>query len=619
MISSKEVFNLRRQGKLDEAIHMARTLFQKEPDDEWNIKAYGWVVYSIIMKNKDSNDVTRYINELKKLPAIEDSLFNEKRDFAYSITNPINQKLQRLKQKSKNGDHSGALLGVKNLRIENGGSEQIDEFYGWELWHSIKMQLYDDDPNSTNVSNMFKKYARLMNSKPSLLHSRMLDIASRAAKKDCFSNFFGFFMWWNQKNIRDEDYISNNKDGIVYESTVERVIKALGHICKKENDKQKLEYASNFIEKNYLKFPENEWFPYYLSLVWNKIGRNPEALGLLIPIVRKKSSEYWAWQHLSECYQSGSIEKLQTLCKSLTCYVKSPEFLLNVRLELADELIKNRYLNEAKYQIMKIKSIREEREWGIKGKLEEMLSLEWLTDVEENKGSDLIKSKAKDAEYLLMKDLPELKGVVAVPQLRIKNKKNKLAIIDYRDNLNNLQSISISHHRFPDIKNYQKGEPIEIIIDMNEERPNVLRINHRTGKKWDINSSSTGIVIQINDKKKLSMIKFSDGDEAFLYHNETDNATSFQVGDFVACKISKDRKRTKVREIKIHDENIESIYWKEFEGNFVEKDGGGGHVGNIFIPTYLSKRINHSEYIQGMAIKKEGTSGSNDWWLAIII
>jgi len=620
MASSKEVFHLRKEGRLDEAIHMARSLFQEEPADEWNIRAYGWVLYSLIMQNKESEDVADFINELNNLPEIEDDVFNEKRNVACSMTNPVNQKLQKIIRKSKDGNHSGALSDIRDLRNEHGGSEQIDINYGWELWHGIRMQLYGDDaPNPASIRNMFQEYGYLIIEKPSVLHSRILDIAARTAKKDCFPSFFGFFMWWDQQNIREEDYDSNRKDGKTYASVVEHVIQTLGHVCKKENDQEKLEYASKFIEDNYLQFPDREWFPYYLSLVWNKIDRNSEALELLLPIVRKKSGEYWAWQHLSECYPSGSSERFQCLCKSLTCYVKSPEFLLKVRLELAEELIKSELFNEAKFQIMKIKSVREEHEWGIKGRLEEMLGLEWLTDVEEDEGIEMINRNTQEAEKLLIEGLPTLKGVIAVSEIELGTKKRKFSIIDYIDDFKKINSIPVNHHRFPDVRNYQKGDPIEIIIDESEDRPNVLGINDRSGNKWDINPLSIGILYQINDKKHLSMVKFTDGEKAFLYHNETENASSLKVGDFVQCKISKDRKRTKVRVINKHNENIESDYWKEFEGDFIEKEGGGGHVGTIFIPAYLSKGINQSDCIKGIAIKKKGDFRSRDWWAAISV
>ena len=620
MTNTKEVFALRREGRLDEALQKARELYEDNPEDEWIIRAYGWVLISLIGKNKDSEDLHDYINELKELPEIEDDVFNEKREAACSIANPVNKKLQEIIQKSKDGDHIGALTEIRRLRNTHGGSKQIDRAFGWELWHGIRNELYNtDEPNSSDITSMFQEYGHLDIEKPSEIHSRMLDIAARAAIKDHFSGFFGYFLWWDKKNIREEDYNRNKKDGETYPSVVEHVIQALGHVCKKEEDFEKLKYAAQFIEENYEQYPDKEWFPYYLSLLWNKTGRNKEAFDLLLPVVRKKSGEYWAWQHLAECYPIGEAGHIQCLCKAVTCHVTGPEYLLKVRLELAEEFINSKLLSEAKFQIMKIKAIREEHDWGIKGRIEELLNLSWIDDIEENEGADLIRGKAQEAEKILIEGLPYYKAVIAVTKVEFSKNKKMFSIVDYTDEFEDLRTISVSHHNFPEVKKYKKGNPIEIIIDETQERPKVLGINDRSGSNWDINPKFVGLLYQVNHNKHLSMVKFTDGEKAFLYHNETNNANSFKVGDFVECKISKDRKRTKVRVINKYNENIESDYWKDFDGIFHEREQGGGHVNDIFIHANLCDGINDLDEIHGVAIKKSGDIGSKDWWTAISI
>jgi len=115
------------------------------------------------------------------------------------------------------------------------------------------------------------------------------------------------------------------------------------------------------------------------------------------------------------------------------------------------------------------------------------------------------------------------------------------------------------------------------------------------------------------------MIKFTEGEKAFLYHSETENSVSFKVGDPVECKISKDKKRTKIRVIKKYNGDLTSAYWKEFDGIFYEREQGGGHVNGIFINNDLCDGVNDLDEIHGIAIKMSGNDGSNDWWSAIIV
>ena len=65
--STNKVFDLRKEGRLDEALQMARGLFQHNPNDVWNVRALGWVLISLIWENKDSESLQDYINELTDL------------------------------------------------------------------------------------------------------------------------------------------------------------------------------------------------------------------------------------------------------------------------------------------------------------------------------------------------------------------------------------------------------------------------------------------------------------------------------------------------------------------------------------------------------------------------
>ena len=55
-ISSKSVFNLRREGNIDAAYAVACQLMKQPNVGEWDIKAYGYVLMSLIQRCVEQND-----------------------------------------------------------------------------------------------------------------------------------------------------------------------------------------------------------------------------------------------------------------------------------------------------------------------------------------------------------------------------------------------------------------------------------------------------------------------------------------------------------------------------------------------------------------------------------
>ncbi len=67
MGSSSDVFKLRREGKIEEALNLAKELYNENSNDEWNAKALGW---SLIDKIKISTDLSyrcKLIEELNQI------------------------------------------------------------------------------------------------------------------------------------------------------------------------------------------------------------------------------------------------------------------------------------------------------------------------------------------------------------------------------------------------------------------------------------------------------------------------------------------------------------------------------------------------------------------------
>ncbi|HBT31935.1 MAG TPA: hypothetical protein DEB15_03415, partial [Pusillimonas sp.] len=58
-MSSKEIFALRKQGRIAEALEMARAEYQKDTDDIWFLRAYAWPLYDHVKQLVDAYEAKR--------------------------------------------------------------------------------------------------------------------------------------------------------------------------------------------------------------------------------------------------------------------------------------------------------------------------------------------------------------------------------------------------------------------------------------------------------------------------------------------------------------------------------------------------------------------------------
>ncbi len=70
VITSKDVFAKRKEGKFDEAYQMALELMKNPEPDQWNIKALAWCIISLIKRDASlvhQQNLPYYSEQLGKL------------------------------------------------------------------------------------------------------------------------------------------------------------------------------------------------------------------------------------------------------------------------------------------------------------------------------------------------------------------------------------------------------------------------------------------------------------------------------------------------------------------------------------------------------------------------
>lgn len=80
-------------------------------------------------------------------------------------------------------------------------------------------------------------------------------------------------------------------------------------------------------------------------------GSTPaDALRVIVPFAKKKASEFWVWQLLSDVFTTDQEKQLACLLRAVNCRTKE-EFLGRVRIKLADLYIKKGQYDLARNQI----------------------------------------------------------------------------------------------------------------------------------------------------------------------------------------------------------------------------------------------------------------------------
>lgn len=256
---AKEIKELRQSGKLEEALSMAKTELEVQPDNIWGKRNISWVYYDYLKQDVASIDLDAFITHLLEiknleLPAEEKMLFD---NLSWQIGSMIFK-----------------VLGADNSQ------------------HAKLMQLIE-------IAKVFEF------TKPSEGYSFLFKAFHKTLKID--SKYLQFADWWNFDNFREEDYqkeiLPNGREMM---SIVEQAYIAYAkHLLPIQNpdgeivfDKEK---ALAFIDKiSVLEENHSDYqYPvYFKAKLLLAIGDKDHMLESLLPFAKKKEmtfgfGKYW--------------------------------------------------------------------------------------------------------------------------------------------------------------------------------------------------------------------------------------------------------------------------------------------------------------------------------------
>lgn len=224
-MSTSRIYELRKEGRKEEAYIYALSLYQQDSNDDDIKKALSWTLIDKIKMFIESENIHQANILLLQLCRLRfdyiDDFVESIKTQIISLTYRIFPQIREASDLSKSGQHTQALAIMQSMIENNQLSELHHESYGWVIYRYIKAE--ESNISSVEVRTFLRDYMNLKNERPSMLHSMILNFALNYSKTHSDFKFYNFFLLWNPDNLRHEDLHDGHKDGNSIPSLISRI------------------------------------------------------------------------------------------------------------------------------------------------------------------------------------------------------------------------------------------------------------------------------------------------------------------------------------------------------------------------------------------------------------
>lgn len=321
-----------KSGHVLDAYNTAKTDYDSFPQDIWAHREMGWALYYMLKTDIEHKKHSDFLNHFEELVGL--NLLTIKDDSL--IFNSVIWKIAEF---------------VKD--ISENSMDDMDKLFSL-------LDKYTFAP-SNGYSYLLK----------SCLHLRQ------------WEHFADFIEWWNLDNLLPEDFQPFKiEKGEKILSLAERAYLAYSKALLRKNDKDKILAFLPKIEKLIDNHPDMMYPGYYCGKLMLATGTFTEdALHIVMPFVRKKQSEFWIWQLLSEIYYKDSDICLACLLRAVHSKIQET-FLVKVRKKLVNVYFSRNDYARAKYHIDIIIKSCVQQGWNLPYEVQNWLREPWLQKIE---------------------------------------------------------------------------------------------------------------------------------------------------------------------------------------------------------------------------------------------
>lgn len=308
MATVRDITTKCKAGQIQEAYDLAKTDWEANPGNVWTQREMGWALYYLIRKDAENglyDQLLAHIDELQSLDQL-------------NLTND-------------------AMI--------------FENVIFWIGYFAKKHLPPTGIDTPARLSTLFAKL-RGYTFMPSNGYSFILESFIKCI---AWQEMLDFFEWWNLKNLRPEDYqpveIANGRKIM---SVAERAYIAKSKALIRKKDLGMIEVFLPEMDELMNNHPEMTFPGFFYGKLLLTLGATSEdALRVIVPFARKKATEFWVWQLLSDVFTNDQEKQLACLLRAVHCRTQE-NFLVKVRIKLADLFIQRNELSQAKFQIDKV-------------------------------------------------------------------------------------------------------------------------------------------------------------------------------------------------------------------------------------------------------------------------
>jgi hypothetical protein len=628
VISSKEVFAKRKEGKIDEAYQMVSQLINAPQPDDWDLKALGWCLIDLIKRDVAANqmqNIPQYKQQLESIsgPAL-DEVLAKGQQYAISLCNPNHQLLKQAKQLSQDEKYEQSIAIYKMLILEGETDSAVHINLGWELYKLSKHLLTQTPLNLGKIKALINDYLKLNIEKPSVLHSRVLQNASKCGAEENF-NMLAFLRIWGIENLSSEDfkrYVTNERKELP--SLAEKVIQQAIKQGNKSSDIDGVAYILPFLNRVIMHHKDNLWLLFHKAKASLLLDKAEDALAPAIEFTKDKVNDYRSWELLGDILVSSEPEK------AFSCYCKSLlssndiNFISKVKIKFAKLLINKENFAGAKREINEITEFKEKMGHKIPEELNSFRLQPWFQSTQTSSTNiELYKSHSKQAEEILFSNLPWIKANVG-DKYTIPGKENKPKRKLFLNATSGLIETSVSNSKF-NFDAMEAGSAIQVKGEHKTDKPfQIFTIELRQSNQlWDAIPEKIGLVDHVNNEKKvLHFIVDRNCDGVIPFANTTEQ---YIEGDSIAVKLceyqSKVGKKFRVVTNNKTIEEPSSSIKKPFSDHVSVDNGMGFTNDDIFIPPPIVTKngIQDGDYVTGVAVLNYNKKRNKWGWKALSV
>lgn len=326
---------LRQAGKLDEALAAAQAALQANPDNTWAATNLAWVHDAFCKKYAEGKDANAFKKHLLAIVHLNILPNNP------TLANTLCWRLRSLISNKKQG-------------LTQTQTAQLADFC-----FALAKKLNPEKPAD--------HYSALLHAFLSL--------------RNAWNGIPQLMEWWGWGNFRPEDFQPKTlPSGMRMPiSLAEQCYIACAKSLLKTQDTQAILSFIPQLKEASNAHPDFTFTSYYAGkLIMASCSDPAEAVATLVPFVRKKQKEFWAWQLLSEAFPPTDQRHLACLLRAASCPAPE-EFLVRVRFGAAKALIGRADYAQAKRHLRKYLTIKEKEHAPLPKEVAQWASQSWFS------------------------------------------------------------------------------------------------------------------------------------------------------------------------------------------------------------------------------------------------